>query len=295
MARYRTLIEVHIVPGIGHVALMELDGRAIDVFYASRRTEGKRYGGGLSSSTMGNLHRLLSLILKSAVKAKKLAASPIDDVQTKPRAKTKKIEVLSEAELAALLAHLKSGPLYLPALLSANTGLRRGEVCGLRWCDLDLAKGTLHVAQQVQNIGGELVTLVPKTDRSRRTIRVPVTVMSALREHRKAQAELRLQLGLGKDTLDLVFADALGRRLDPDAFSKNFAAEAAAIKRVTFHTLRHTHITHLLRDGVPVHVVSARAGHSNPTITLNTYAHLLGGDDDRAAEQAEAMIRRVLK
>ena len=295
LARYRTLIEVHIVPGIGHVALMELDGRAIDVFYASRRTEGKRYGGGLSSSTMGNLHRLLSLILKSAVKAKKLAASPIDDVQTKPRAKTKKIEVLCEAELAALLAHLKSGPLYLPALLSANTGLRRGEVFGLRWCDLDLAKGTLHVAQQVQNIAGELVTLVPKTDRSRHTIRVPVTIMSALKEHRKAQAELRLQLGLGKDTLDLVFADALGRRLDPDAFSKNFAAEAAAIKRVTFHTLRHTHITHLLRDGVPVHVVSARAGHSNPTITLNTYAHLLGGDDDRAAEQAEAMIRRVLK
>ena len=139
------------------------------------------------------------------------------------------------------------------------------------------------------------MTLVPKTDRSRRTIRVPVTVMSALKEHRKARAELRLQLGLGKDTLDLVFADALGRRLDPDAFSKNFAAEAAAIKRVTIHTLRHTHITHLLRDGVPVHVVSARAGHSNPTITLNTYAHLLGGDDDRAAEQAEAMIRRVLK
>ena len=139
------------------------------------------------------------------------------------------------------------------------------------------------------------MTLVPKTDRSRRTIRVPVTVMSALKEHRKARAELRLQLGLGKDTLDLVFADALGRRLDPDAFSKNFAAEAAAIKRVTFHALRHTQITHLLRDGVPVHVVSARAGHSNPTITLNTYAHLLGGDDDRAAEQAEAMIRRVLK
>ena len=295
LARYRTLIEVHIVPGIGHVPLMELDGRAIDVFYASRRTEGKRYGGGLSSSTMGNLHRLLSLILKSAVKAKKLAASPIDDVQTKPRAKTKKIEVLSEVELAALLAHLKSGPLYLPALLSAKTGLRRGEVCGLRWCDLDFAMGTLHVAQQVQNIGGEFVTLVPKTDRSRRTIRVPVTVMSALKEHRKAQAEHRLQLGLGKDTLDLVFADALGRRLDPDAFSKNFAAEAAAIKRVTFHTLRHTHITYLLRDGVPVHVVSARAGHSNPTITLNTYAHLLGGDDDRAAEQAEAMIRRMLK
>ena len=166
---------------------------------------------------------------------------------------------------------LKGGPLYLPALLSAYTGLRRGEVCGLRWRDLDLDKGTLHVAQQVQNIGGELVTLVPKTDRSRRTIRVPVTVMSALKEHRKAQAEHRLQLGLGKDTLDLVFADALGRRLDPDAFSKNFAAEAAAIKRVTFHTLRHTHITYLLRDGVPVHVVFG----SGRTLQPNDHAKYL--------------------
>jgi hypothetical protein len=158
-------------------------------FYADRREAGRRYGGGLSSSTMGNLHRLLSLILKSAVKAKKLAASPIGDVQTKPRPKTKTISVLDENELALLLGHLSNGPLYLPALMSAYTG---------------------------------------------------------------------------------------------DAFSKTFTAEAAAIKPIRFHDLRHTHITHLLRNGVPVHVVSAGAGHSSPTITLNTYAHLLGGDDDRA-------------
>jgi integrase len=76
---------------------------------------------------------------------------------------------------------------------------------------------------------------------------------------------------------------------------ESFTAEAAAIKRVTFHALRHTHITHLLREGVPVHVVSARAGHANPNITLGTYAHLLGGDDERAADIAEAMLRRALK
>ena len=214
---------------------------------------------------------MLSLILKSAVKAKKLAASPIDDVQTKPRAKTKKIEVLSEAELAALLAHLKSGPLYLPALLSANTGLRRGEVCGLRWCDLDLAKGTLHVAQQVQNIGGELVTLVPKTDRSRRTIRVPVTVISALKEHRKARAELRLQLGLGKDTLDLVFADALGRRLDPDAFSKNFARRSRCNKAC--------HVPHIATHAYHSPVAGWRAGAcrfgSGRTLQPNDHAKYL--------------------
>ena len=295
LARYRTLIEIHIVPGIGDVVLKDLTGRAIDTFYARLRQEGRRYGGGLSSSTMGNLHRLLALLLKSAVKARLLAVSPIGDVQTKPRPKRQEITILDEAELAALLDHLKDGPLYMPALLSAYTGLRRGEICGLRWRDLDFAKNTLRVAQQVQNIGGELVTLTPKTATSRRVIRVPETVMGALKDHRAKQSALRLQLGLGKDSLDLVFADALARRLDPDAFSKTFTASVAAIQPVTFHALRHAHITHLLREGVPVHIVASRAGHANANITLGSYAHLLGGDDERAAAQAEAMLRRTLK
>jgi Phage integrase family len=120
------------------------------------------------------------------------------------------------------------------------------------------------------------------------------TLVAALKEHRKAQAENRLCLGLGKNAADLVITDAVGRQIDPDAFSKSFSAEAGAIKKIRFHALRHTHITHLLRAGVPVHVVSARAGHSSPNITLSTYAHLLGGDDERAAEQAEKMLRSAL-
>ena len=135
----------------------------------------------------------------------------------------------------------------------------------MRWRDLDLDKATLQVCQQVQNIGGKLVTLIPKTDRSRRVIRLPASLPAALREHRKEQSAQRLQLGLGKDAADLVFTDAQGRQQDPDAFSKTFTAVAAAIKPITFHILRHSHITHLLRAGVPVHIVSARAGHSNPT------------------------------
>jgi integrase len=277
LARYRTMIEVHIIPGIGDVALKDLTGKTIDAFYARLRKEGRRHGGGLSSSTMGNLHRFLALLLKSAVKARLLAVSPIGDVQTKPRPKREDIVILDEIELAALLEHLQGTHLHMPALLSAYTGLRRGEICGLRWSDLDFTKGTVRVAQQVQNIKGKLVVLVPKTARSRRVVRVPDTVMAALREHRAKQSQLRLQLGLGKDAFDLVFNDARGRRLDPDAFSKVFTASVATIKPVTFHALRHTHITHLLREGVPVHIVATRAGHSNANITLSTYAHLLGG------------------
>jgi integrase len=294
-ARYRTLIQVHIIPGIGEVPLKNLTGKTIDAFYARLRQAGRRYGGGLSSSTMGNLHRLLALLLKSAVKARLLAVSPIGDVQTKPKPKRQDIVILDEGELAALLDHLQGTHLHLPALLSAYTGLRRGEICGLRWRDLDFAKGTLRVAQQVQNIKGELVILIPKTASSRRVVRVPDTIMVALKQHRAKQSQLRLELGLGKDTFDLVFNDPLGRRLDPDAFSKVFTTTVSPITPVTFHALRHTHLTHLLREGVPVHIVASRAGHANANITLSTYAHLLGGDDERAAAQAEAMLRRTLK
>jgi integrase len=244
---------------------------------------------------MGNLHRLLALILKSAVKAKKLASSPIGDIQTKPKPQRKKIEILDEAELSAMLEHLRGGPIYLPALVSACSGLRRGEVFALRWTDINFAKGTLHVARQVQNIGGRLVTLVPKTDYSRRTIRLPQTLLAALNEHRATQAANRLRLGLGKDAAGLVITDPVGQQIDPDDFSKAFSAAAKAIKSIRFHALRHTHITHLLREGVPVHVVSARAGHSNPNITLSTYAHLLGGDDERAADKAEEILQRTLR
>src|SRR5262249_53536354 len=108
------------------------------------------------------------------------------------------------------------------------------------------------------------------------------------------QLEQRLKVGLGGRP-ELVFTSPLGETLNPDSFSEAFANKAASIKPVTFHGLRHTHLTLLLKSRVPVHVVSARAGHAKPSITLDTYSHLLGGEDNDAAKQAEAILLRVLK
>ena len=106
----------------------------------------------------------------------------------------------------------------------------------------------------------------------------------------------RVARGLGGRP-DLVFTSPLGKMLHPDSFSEAFVNKVAEIeiKPITFHGLRHTHITLLLRSGVPVHVVSARAGHTKASITLDTYSHLLGGEDNDAAKQAEAILQRVLK
>ena len=170
--------------------------------------------------------------------------------------------VLSEAELATLLGHLRGHWLYMPTLIAASTGLRRGEVLGLRWHDIDFTKGTLQVTQSVEVIGGEICLTEPKTDRSRRTLKLPASLLPELTRHRKEQAELRLRLGLGK--ADLVFTSPEGAVLNPTVFSETFARQvrSAGVRATKFHGLRHLHISHLLKSGEPVHVVSARAGHA---------------------------------
>jgi integrase len=136
-----------------------------------------------------------------------------------------------------------------------------------------------------------------KTERSRRTIKLPPSLLPELARHRKEQASIRLKLGLGKDPAGLLFTSPEGDMLDPTSFTEAFTRQVAAagVTRITFHGLRHTHITHLLRRGLPVHVVAARAGQAKASTTLDMYAHLLGGDDDRAAEQVDEMLALKLR
>ena len=146
--RYGELIRLHIAPALGTVEIQKLDGSRIDAFYARLATAGRIDGkGGLSPQTCRHIHRLLSQILGSAVKAGKLRTSPMAAVQTAPKVKRSDVQVLDNDELTKLFAYLQSKPLYMPVLLGASTGLRRSEVLGLRWSDIDTDKATLTVAK----------------------------------------------------------------------------------------------------------------------------------------------------
>jgi len=250
--------------------------------------------GGLSAQTVQHIHRLLSQILGSAVKSSKLRASPIAQVQTAPKVRRPDIQILDDAQLLALFAHLRGRPLYMPVLLAASTGMRRGEVLALKWTDVDLDRAELQVRQVVELVGRKMSLKEPKTDRSRRTITLPDRLVQELRIYRKEQWEICFKLGVGK--FPLVFPTWDGKLWNPSHFTKAFSREieAAKLPHVTFHGLRHTHITHLLRSGVPVHVVSARAGHANPTVTLNIYAHLLPSKQEGAAAIVDAALRQAL-
>jgi integrase len=300
-ARYREIVERNITPRLGHVPLRKLTAAHIEAFEADLQRDGWVKPGkkgveaprrGLSAQTVLHVHRTLSQALNHAVRLEVLIKNPAKQVKP-PRPTSQEIKILSKQEIAALLAAAKGTYLYMPVLVAVTTGIRRGELLGLRWSDVDLKAGRLTVNQAMQRTKGELEFKSPKTKTSRRTITLPAMTVEALQAHYKAQLEDRMKLGLGRDPHGLVFTRADGKPSDPDSLSKAF--ERLVIKGkvtpITLHGLRHTHISHLLMDGVHMKVVSERAGHANVNITLNTYAAYIPNMQADAAVRVNAWLR----
>jgi integrase len=252
--------------------------------------KGRKCGQGLTAQTVLHIHRTLSQALAHAVKTGVLFKNPAEQVKP-PRPPRREVALLSKAEVAALLHAAESTPLYLPVLVGVTTGMRRGEILGLRWSDIDLKRATLTVNQSLERLAGKTTLKPPKTSGSRRTITLPALTVEALKAHRAAQATERW---LGKP--ELVFAHADGSAFDPDSMTKAFdrLVEAAGVRRITFHGLRHTHISHQLMDGVHVKIVSERAGHANVSITLSVYAAFIPTLQADAAAGVDAWLRREI-
>ena len=181
-------------------------------------------------------------------------------------------------------------------MVSLFTGARLGEVLALRWSRIDLDKKILQVREAVEETKEHGIRFkVPKSKAGRRDITLPDILIEALREHRKAQLELRMKLGVGKLPDDaLLFANIEGAPLSTTACGKawgNFAA-SIGMPEVTFHALRHTHASQLIDEGVDIVTISNRLGHAKPDITLRIYAHLFRKDDGKAADAINAALSR---
>ena len=172
--------------------------------------------------------------------------------------------------------------------------MRRGEALGLAWADLDLEVGRLSVRRTLVDLlaGGVPVWSDPKTAKGRRTVDLDARTVAVLRSHRAAQAQERLLTGAGYEQHDLVFAMPNGRPVHPERFSREFAETVARseLPRIRLHDLRHTWAVRALQAGVHAKVVQERLGHSNISITLDTYSHVLPAMQTDAAAQVAALI-----
>ena len=225
-----------------------------------------------------------------------LARNAAEDIDA-PRPARREMRILDHAQTAALLKAAERSPIYIPVLLAATTGMRRGEIVALRWRDLNLDAHALSVSQTVEETRrAPLLFKAPKTERSRRTITLPLLTAEALRSHRARQAAARLRAGPAWVDRDLVCSNAVGEPIKPDAITYAFSKLAATLGlKVRFHDLRHTHISHLLAAGVRPKVASERAGHASVSITLDTYSHVMPGLHEDAANRIDAALRKHLE
>ena len=199
-------------------------------------------------------------------------------------------------QVGAFLDYLDSSGERLAALfhLAALRGLRRGELCGLRWQDLDLDGGSLRVAQQRVAVGWVVVTGAPKTKRSARTISLDSTSVEALRGHKARQAAERLAAGAAWVDNGLVFVTPNGEGLHPSRVTRIFPrlTAAADLPAIRLHDLRHTAASMALSAGVPLKVVSEQLGHSSVMLTADVYSHVSPALAHDSAQRVASMVPR---
>jgi integrase len=282
------LLEAHVIPALGGYKLSKLRPADLQRYYAAQLDLSR------APSSVRKDHNYLHSACKHAVMMQLLVTNPADFV-VPPRIVRSEMKVLDEGQAAAMLHAAEGTSLHMALLLAIGTGMRRGELLGLRWGDVDLEAATAAVNQTLQEAYGKIVFKEPKTAKSRRRITLPGVVVDALRAHRAEQARKTLAHEPNWTDSAFVLAAPHGGPWRPSNFDTIWRRFKTKQKlEIRFHDLRHTHATQLLKVGVHPKVVSERLGHASIAITLDVYSHVLPGMQEAAAELIDAGLRAAL-
>jgi len=301
-ASYEQLVRSHIVPCLGAMRLQKLERRHIQAFYASKLAENGRADGkpgGLSRRMVRFIHAVFKMACTEAVSAGLLAHNPMDGVKP-PRDERPPIEYWNADEAATFLAAAEGdiyGAIWHVAL---HTGLRVGELSGLRWEDVNLDSaddgGQPHPELRVRQILGKRKVIGdPKSGAGKRAVALDAETAHALTAHRRRQTERRELAGVVAPAHDLVFPSTVDTLMSARNLARHFSllVATAGVKPISPHGMRHTHATLLMLAGVNPKIVSERLGHSDIAFTLRTYSHVLPQMQNDAAQAFAATMARA--
>ena len=295
---YKRNLELHVLPRLGSRQLRQVTASMLNRLYADLLSDGHlRKPGGLSAKTVRYIHTILHKVLADAVDSELIAVN-VAERSKPPRPRSRpatEIGFWTAAELGVFLKLVRGHRLEAAWNLAAMTGMRRGEVLGLRWKDIDFDAARISVRQTLVSVSYRVIVSTPKNHRAR-VIDLDPDTNQLLKTHRAAQRIEREEWGADYQDSDLVFCMEDGTWLHPDSFSQAFGRLVAktTLPSIRLHDLRHTHATIALKAGVPIKVITERLGHENPAFTMKQYAHVIPGMQADAARIVASTVKDAM-
>ena len=283
---YRGYIDNHIKPNIGKVPLGKVSSLDLQKLYKKllsggrvERIEAKNQPKGLSAKTVRNINQVISSAMDFAIDQKLIAANPTDGCAL-PKLEHREMKTLPAEQLASFLRETKESGVFELYYIELATGLRRGELLGLKWEDIDLEQGIIHVRRQIARIDGKIVEAPLKTKNSYRSVSIGQDAVEILKEQRR------------KTDSEYVFPSPTGGPISPDSVLKMLhrVLKRAGLPEIRFHDMRHTFATVALQNGVDIKTVSGMLGHYSAGFTLDTYAHVTTAAQCQAANTMSSIL-----
>ena len=281
----------HIKPQLGKIPLNDLTTLHLQQFYKKllaegrvERIEAQKQPKGLSAKTVRNIHQIISSALKLAIEQRLIARNPADGCAL-PKAERKEMQTLPIEQPTSFLREAKDSGVFALYYIDLTTGLRRGELLGLKWSDIDLEKGDLRVQRQIGRIDGKIIEMPLKTKNAYRTLPLSADAISVLKMQ-------KCKVG----NSEWVFPSPTGGPMSPDSVLHMLhrVLKRAGLPKVRFHDLRHTFATMALQNGVDVKTVSSMLGHYSAGFTLDTYAHVTTDAQLKAAQAMGSILSHAV-
>lgn len=293
---YNCQIRNHIKPALNTVKLEALTAPMIQSFYNRLYAPRESGGAGLSAKSVGIVHGVLHKALQQAVAVGYIRFNPADSCEL-PRIERKEIKPLDSEAISDFLQAVQNHKFEAVYLTMLFTGMRRGEICGLKWDCVNLEKGTILINKQLQNIPGKPgeFRLASTKNSKGRSITVAKTVVDLLKKHKIQQAEAKLLAGPLWNDEGYVFTDEAGRHLSPSTLYHNYKRLVSSIglPDARLHDLRHSYAVAALRAGDDIKTVQGNLGHHTASFTLDVYGHVTEEMKQDSADRMERFIKGV--